>query len=158
MLHRVAQPVWFLMPSPVRSYQFDKVPGQPVPRPHPMRSAEMTGGLRWEPLPQWSRRYILYSLPHVNTFFFHLLGNGVLTRTQIWIGGIEPGPALRPSPFRVPLLKPGMVWLHGMRVLLIRPRKMHAVFRHPASLHPLVHLFATHQISQPSKKAPFVLR
>ena len=46
----------------------------------------------------------------------HFLGNGVWTRTQIWIGGIEPGPALRPSPFRVPLLKPGMVWLHGMRV------------------------------------------
>ena len=46
----------------------------------------------------------------------HFLGNGVLTRTQIWIGEIEPGPALRPSPFRVPLLKPGMVWLHGMRV------------------------------------------
>jgi len=39
-------------------------PGQPVPRPHPMRSAEMTGGLRWEPSP-FRVRFMSASQPQV---------------------------------------------------------------------------------------------
>ena len=83
----------------------------------------MTGGLRWEPLAQWSRRQIYLFIAPCNHECKHelsyFLGKEILIRTHIWIGGIEPDPVLRPSPFRVPLLQPGM----AQKVLVAWPAK-----------------------------------
>lgn len=48
------------------------------------------------------------------------------------IGGIESDPVLRPSPFRVPLLQPRMVWRHGQSnsgIFLMNPEKDNAIHR-----------------------------